>query len=79
MDGIQPFRLLQFLVKDRKPVQTYYIIDPNRKSFEVELKTMEKIRKAIVDKYPFTTSLFLPTKIVPLSEIEHDPIIEKAY
>jgi hypothetical protein len=73
------FRLLQILVLEQKPVQTYYIIDPNRTSFQIELETMERIRKAIVAKYPFTGSLFHPTKIVPLSEIDRDPIIEEAF
>lgn len=73
------FRLLQILVNYRKLVQTYYIIDPNRKSFRIELDAMEKIREAIINKYPFTELLFLPTKIVHLSEINQDPIIERAY
>lgn len=73
------FRLLQIFIKDQKFVQTYYTIDPYRKSFQVELRTMEKIKEAIVKKYPFTASLFLPTEIVHLSEIEQDPVIERAY
>lgn len=73
------FRLLQILVKHRELVQTYYIIDPNRKSFRIELEAMEKIKKIIFRKYPFTRPLFLPIEIVHLSEINQDPIIEKAY
>lgn len=73
------FRLLQVLVTEHKSVQTYYIIDPNRPSFQVELATMEKIRKDIVDMYPETEILFSPTIIVHLLDIKKDQTIEVAY
>ena len=73
------FRLLQLLINDRKPVQTHYIIDPCRKSYRVELETMEKIREEIIKKYPFTKELFLKTKIISLMAIHQDKIITDAY
>jgi 7-cyano-7-deazaguanine synthase in queuosine biosynthesis len=73
------FRLLKILMNERKPVQTYYIIDPNRTSFHIEMQTMEKIRKDILKQYPFVHNYFLPTDISHLSDIEPDLTIEKAY
>jgi hypothetical protein len=70
---------LEILLLEKKVVQTYYIIDPNRPSHELEMKRMNKIRKLIYKKYPSTKSLFLPTIFTQLSDVQEDVIIEKAF
>jgi hypothetical protein len=73
------YRLLEILLKDKKIVQTYYIIDPNRPSHELEMNRMDKIRKLIYRKYPSTRDQFLPTIRIELFDIQEDAVIEKAF
>ncbi|MDF1519936.1 MAG: 7-cyano-7-deazaguanine synthase [Brevefilum sp.] len=73
------FRLLQILLKEKKIVQTYYIIDPNRPSHGLEMDRMDKIRKLIYKKYPSTKGQFLQTIRTELSDVKKDAVIEKAF
>jgi len=73
------YRLLEILLKEKKSVQTYYIIDPNRPSHELEMNRMDKIRKLIYKKYPSTRYQFLPTINTQLSDIQEDAVITKAF
>lgn len=73
------YRLLEILLKEKKIVQTYYIIDPNRPSHTLEMKRMDEIRKLIYKKYPFTRGQLLPTINTRLSDVQEDAVIEKAF
>ncbi|WP_242927498.1 7-cyano-7-deazaguanine synthase [Pontibacter vulgaris] len=73
------FRLLQLLLLEKKEVQTYYIIDNNRKSTPVELKTMEKIRRLVKSNWPAEAKLMLPTKIVKKESIQPNDTITQQY
>ncbi len=64
------FRLLFLLLVEKKRVQTHYIIDESRPSFEFEMKAMSTIKDALIEQYPFTKDLILPTEIVQLSQIK---------
>ncbi|NRR75753.1 hypothetical protein HRD57_10360 [Tetragenococcus halophilus] len=55
------FRVLSLVILQNKEVQPYYIIDPGRASNEVELLTMEKIKKEVVRKFPNTKGLIKKT------------------
>jgi hypothetical protein len=70
---------LEILLLEKKVVQTYYIIDPNRPSHELEMKRMDEIRKLVYRKYPSTKGQFLPTIFTQLSDVQEDAIIEKAF
>ncbi len=73
------FRLLQLLLMEKKEVQTYYIIDSNRKSTPVELKTMKKIRRLVETNWPQEAKLMLPTKIIQKESIEANDTITQQY
>lgn len=63
------FRLLDLLLVQQIAVQPYYIKDHRRKSLQMELKTMEKIKNMIIKKAPYTKDLLLPTQFKDLQEI----------
>lgn len=73
------FRLLQLLLSEGKKVQPYYIIDKNRKSTDVEFRTMDRIRKLIVSNYPITNDLFKFTKYYFVDQINIDKKINAAW
>lgn len=72
------FRVLSLVILQNKEVQPYYIIDPGRASNEVELMTMEKIRKEVVRKFPNTKGLIKNTTVVNMGSIlENKDISQK--
>ncbi len=73
------FRLLEILLNKMKFVQSYYIIDPNRPSHEIEMNRMDKTRKLIYRKYQSTRAQLLPTINIQLSDVQDDAVIEKAF
>ncbi len=73
------FRLLHLLLVQKRPVQPYYIIDRGRRSLDVELRTMEKIRKVVFSKAPYTQSLLLPIIFKELEEIKPNLLITGQY
>ncbi len=75
------YRLLVLLLKERRAVQPYYVIDDVKKrpSTPTEREAMQRIREAIQRRHPFTTSLLLPTIEVPLADIKPDPEIFRTY
>jgi len=73
------YRLLEILLKEMKFVQSYYIIDPNRPSHEIEMNRMDKTRKLIYRKYQSTRAQLLPTINIQLSDVQDDAVIEKAF
>ena len=76
------------VIVDKKPIQTYYLNFPcdgyyppfkyghveSRKSREVEVKVMEKLRDMIINQFPHTKELFPPTVLV-----EEFPINKEIY
>ncbi len=67
------YRLLHLLIVDRKPVQPYYLIDPNRRSTQKELDTRRQIRRAVLQRLPDAASLLLPSVIHDISELPPNP------
>lgn len=64
------FRLMQLLLLHKKIVQPYYLIDPDRSSTAVEIRTMRNIKKYLFSKYPKVTELLLPTIFKEISDIQ---------
>jgi hypothetical protein len=73
------FRLLDLLLVQKRVVQPYYIKDHKRKSLQMELKTMEKLKKMIFNKAPYTKQLLLPTKFKELQEITPCERLQQQY
>lgn len=63
------YRLLDLLLIQRRPVQPYYMIDPDRRSTPIELATRRRIRNIVGDRYPHTAALFLPSIIHDITEL----------
>lgn len=73
------FQLLRLLLVHRLPVQPIYLIDDKRKSLDVELRTMQRIRDELATRYPQTRSLLRPTWTAKVSEIRPDPEVDAAW
>ena len=73
------FRLLQILLQEKKRVQTYYIIDKNRRSLPNELEAIFKISHSLFSMYEHTGALFFPTRFVWRNHIKPDQEITNAY
>ncbi|HYG41197.1 MAG TPA: hypothetical protein VD908_21390 [Cytophagales bacterium] len=73
------FRLLQILLIQKRMVQPYYVMDRVRKSFDMEIKSMEKIRRLIFIKDPNARKLLLPTIFKELAEIKPNKVITEKY
>lgn len=73
------FRLLQILFIEKKPVQTYYIIDKHRRSLANELETIFKITHALLTGDEHTRSLLLPPHISMMIHIKPDQEITRAF
>jgi hypothetical protein len=66
------FRLLQLVLVQARTVEPYYLIDDGRKSTNEELRAMENIRKALVERYPAARALLLPAHFEEVSHIPPD-------
>lgn len=73
------FRLLHILVVEKKYVQPYYVVDSTRKSTMYELKAMEIIRGNVINKFPETKNLILPSIIHLKTDILPNPKLNKYY
>lgn len=73
------FRLLQILLEEKRKVQPFYVIDPERNSTGVEIQSMHRVKNILNQKYPHTRALFSPTKYINLESIEPDEAITNAY
>ncbi len=63
------FRLLQLLLLQEKIVQPHYLIDSDRPSTGVEIRTMENIKKRLFADHVQTRDILLPTKFKEVSDI----------
>lgn len=73
------FRLIQLVALERKKVQPIYVIDHNRQSLDIELRTMDQLRLKIYERYPEAQNLILPTRFYGLEEIRENKEITKKY
>lgn len=64
------FRLLYLLLVQNKQIQPYYIIDSDRPSTGIELRTMKHIKKRLFDRYPRSNDLLRPTRFRERSDIK---------
>jgi hypothetical protein len=70
------FRLLQLLLELKLPVIPHYVIDDTRESAPIEIRTMERIRQALADKYPETRERLHPTRIGRVTDLQPEPDVQ---
>lgn len=73
------FRLLQLLILLKKKVQPYYLIDEDRLSTGIEIRTMKAIKEHISEKYPRARSLMLPTVFKAVYDIKPNKELTENY
>lgn len=73
------FRLLQLLTEEKVKVQPYYVIDYRRTSIGKEFETMQYLRNEIINRFPYSEELFLPTIHKERSSIKPDNNITESY
>lgn len=73
------FQLLRLLLVHRVPVRPVYVIDEDRHSLDIELRTMDRIRERLGELHPETRALMLPTLTGRKSALRPDPVIEEAF
>ena len=73
------FRLLQLLLLSDRVVQPHYVIDSGRRSTDIELRTMEDLRRALAKEHPAAAGRLRPTRFQDLAEIPPVPGISQAF
>lgn len=73
------FRLLQLLLELKLPVIPHYLIDDTRESAAIEIRTMDRIRTALADKYPETRALLHPTRVARVADLTPEPEVQLAF
>lgn len=73
------FRLLYLLLVKEKAVQPYYIIDSDRLSTGLELRTMKDIKQRLFAEYPKIQNLLLPTQYKELHDIQPNKNITQSF
>ena len=73
------YRLLEIVLEEKKEVQPYYIIFKKRWSSKMELKTMQEIKNALIQKHPQSRELIHNTVVVREEEIIEDETVKDLY
>ena len=68
------FRILDLVLTKKESVQPFYILDSDRNSTPLELETMDKIKKLIIEKDPESKDRILDHIMISINKI---PINEK--
>lgn len=73
------FRLLWSLILEECMVKPFYLIDADRESTGIELKTMKDIKLRLFSKHPKTQQLLLPTEFRDVSDIAPNTEITESF
>ena len=73
------FRLLEALLVRRRPVQPYYLIDPERPSTPDELHAMQRIGASVRGKCPDVAGLLLEPLVFNVTDVRPQPEITGRY
>lgn len=69
------FRVCDLVLIKNEKVQPYYVLDKNRQSTPVEIKTMEKIKKKIFEKKPEARNLIKDTIMIKIDSIPKEETV----
>lgn len=72
------FRVADLVINKKRTVQPYYIVG-DRNNVQVELQTMEKIKKAINELDPSANHLILDTILIDMKKISMNETILQSY
>lgn len=72
------FRLLQTLLVERRPVRPAYVIDPDRGGTTQEIRTMELMRREVLERLD-DPSLLAPTQVFVRTHFTPTPAQVEAY
>ncbi|MFO7857945.1 MAG: hypothetical protein R6V11_03395 [Ectothiorhodospiraceae bacterium] len=73
------FRVMELLHLTDRPIQPHYVIDPRRRSSEMEIRTMERITRALIEGGFAEEERIRPLKTHRREEIPHDDAIDQAF
>src|SRR6266478_4434050 len=73
------FRLIQLLLTTQANVVPIYVIDPDRKSSLLEIKTMAMLRRMLQDSFPSAQHRILPHRYFSKDDIPPDPELSERY
>jgi len=73
------FQLLRLLLLSPCRVVPYYLIDEQRPSTGMEIRTMHRIKEHLSETYPDTCALLAPTRFFSVAGIAPDQAITDAY
>lgn len=73
------FQLLQLLLIERRRVQPYYLIEPERPLTRMELLTMRRIKARLLEEYPHTRELLRPTQFFAVADIAPNAEVTAAF
>lgn len=73
------FRLLQLILETRVTIQPIYVIDTERLSSLIEIRTMDRIRRMIVGRFPLADGRILPHRFFSIHDIAEDASITESY
>ena len=73
------FRLLDLLLVKNRPVQPYYFIDTQRRSFGTEIQAMNSIKRRLAKTAPDRLRLLRPTIFRDVADIPADEEISESY
>ena len=73
------FQLLRLLLVHKVPVSPFYLIDAERPSTGVEIRTMQRIKDRLSKEFPHTKELLQPTQYFAVADISPDTEITEAF
>lgn len=73
------FQLLQLLIIQRRPVTPFYLIDADRRSTGLELRTIARIKARLLREYPYVSDLLEPTQYFAMSDVSPNGEITDAH
>ena len=73
------FRMLDLILIKQKPVQPYYLIDAQRRSFGTEILAMNTIKRRLDIKHPDLSHLLRPTVFRDVHDIPPNREIHESY
>jgi hypothetical protein len=73
------YRLLELLLKEKRSVTPFYLIDAERPSTGKELQAIKRIKERIFCDYPQTRELLQPTRYFAAADVAPDAEITDAF